>query len=300
LAKLTVQQLDTEIQQLPSLSLVVTEVLSILERGNVDLSTLMRKVSQDQALAARVLKVANSPFYGFSRDVGSLREAGIMLGTHTIKHIVTAVGIINHFSLDDNELFDHVAFWQHAMGTGICAKVLSRHCGFDQETAFTAGLLHDVGKLVMAAHFTEDFIQILAYRDEHDCLLKDAEASVLGFDHSLVGARIAQHWKLPPLIISAIEYHHSPGHKSSSPLAVLIHVADIVCRGLEIGNGGDTLIPAIDDRAMNLIRLNWDNVKDCFHEIEDLNASAGLLVEVGSSTKHTNREKSGERNVIAS
>ncbi|MCK5092489.1 MAG: HDOD domain-containing protein, partial [Gammaproteobacteria bacterium] len=94
MGNLTLEHLDNEIQQLPSLSMIVMEVLSMIEKGNVDLPALMNKIGQDQALAARVLKVANSPFYGFSRNIASLKDAGIMLGIHTLQHIVTAAGII--------------------------------------------------------------------------------------------------------------------------------------------------------------------------------------------------------------
>ena len=279
MGNLTLEHLDNEIQQLPSLSMIVMEVLSMIEKGNVDLPALMNKIGQDQALAARVLKVANSPFYGFSRNIASLKDAGIMLGIHTLQHIVTAAGIIGHFSTNENQNFNHVAFWQHSIGTGICAKVLASHCALDQETAFTAGLLHDIGKLVMAVHFPYDFLQILEYRDEHDCLLKDAERSVLDFDHSIVGAKITEHWKLPALIISSIRYHHTPDAEPVLPLAGLVHIADIICRGMEIGNGGDNSIPVINSSVMQGLGLEWDAVKGSLPEIEKLNASANVLVE---------------------
>ncbi len=251
----------------------------MIEKGNVDLTVLMNKIGQDQALAARVLKVANSPFYGFSRNIASLKDAGIMLGIHTLQHIVTAAGIIGHFSTERNLNFSHAAFWQHSIGTGICAKVLARHSALDQETAFTAGLLHDIGKLVLAVHFPNDFLRILEYRDEHDCLLKDAEKAVLDFDHSIIGAKITEHWKLPDLIISSIRYHHTPDAESVLPLAGLVHIADIICRGMEIGNGGDTLIPVISSGVMEDLGLDWDAVKNSLPEIEKLNASANVLVE---------------------
>ncbi len=277
--QLTRESLDKEIQQLPSLSTIVMEVLRLLDQGDVDLPALMKKIGQDQSLAARVLRVVNSPFYGFPARIGSLKDAGMMLGVHSLRNIVTAAGIMGHFPPGKDESFGRLSFWQHAIGTGVAANVLARHCGLDQEVAFTAGLLHDIGKLVMTVYFPADFAQVLAWRDAQDCLLRDAEQAVLGFDHTLVGVKVAKKWKLPELIMAAIHYHHKPASKPDAPFAALAHVADILCRGLEIGNGGDSLIPALDIRAMERLGLEWDELSHCLPEVEALNANANLLAE---------------------
>ncbi|GMR19462.1 MAG: HDOD domain-containing protein [Gammaproteobacteria bacterium] len=276
---LTRATLEKEIQQLPALSVIVTEVLTMIDRGDVELVVIMQKIGQDQALAARILRVVNSPFYGFSRHIGSLKDAGMMLGVHTLYNIVMAAGIMGHFPPGEDQGFDRLSFWQHAIGTGVAAKVLAGHCGLHQETAFTAGLLHDIGKLVMAAYFPADFDRVLAARNAQDCLLKDAEQLVLGFDHTLVGAKVAQKWKLPVAIIEAIRHHHTPDLVTDRPYTALVHVADILCRGLEIGHGGDMLIPALDVAAMQRLGLGWEVLRAALSEIEALNASANLMAE---------------------
>lgn len=277
--QLTRKSLDKELQQLPSLSTIVMEVLQLLDQGDVDLPALMKTIGQDQALAARVLRVVNSPFYGFPNHIGSLKDAGMMLGVHSLRNIVTAAGIMGHFPLGKDESFSRLSFWQHSIGTGVAAKVLARQCGLDQEVAFTAGLLHDIGKLVMAVYFPADFARVLAWRDEQDCLLKDAEKAVLDFDHTLVGVKVAKKWKLPELITTAIHHHHTPASKPDAPLVALVHVADVLCRGLEIGNGGDSLIPKLDAQVMQHLGLEWEAVRACLPEVESLNANANLLAD---------------------
>ncbi len=277
--QLTHATLEKEIQQLPALSVIVTEFLELIDRGDVELAVLMQKIGQDQALAARALRVVNSPFYGFSRRIASLKDAGMMLGVHTLRKIVVAAGIMGHFPSGEDQGFDRMTFWQHAIGTGVAAKVLASHCGLDGETAFTAGLLHDIGKLVMAVYFPADFDQVLACRNEQDCLLKDAEQAVLGFDHTLVGAKVARKWKMPKAIIEAIRHHHNPDSVTDKPFAALVHIADILCRGLEIGYGGDTLIPGLDVAAMQRLGLDWNLLLAALPQIEALNASANLLAE---------------------
>ncbi|MCW9023830.1 MAG: HDOD domain-containing protein [Gammaproteobacteria bacterium] len=281
MAKLTRESLSKEIQQLPSLSVIVTHLLTQLQRDDVAMAELMEEASHDQALAARILHIANSPFYGLSAHIGSLKDAGTMLGIHTLYNIVTAAGIIGHFPPAEDQNFDRHSFWQHVIGTGICARVLAHHAGMDQELAFTAGLLHDIGKVVMAVYFEEDFARVLAYRDEHDCLIREAEQAVLGFDHTLVGAQVAQSWKLPKPVVDAIKSHHSlPA--TSLPLAELIHLSDILCRGLNIGHGGDDLIPFLKSSVLARLGLNWDIIRSYLGEIENLNRFSDQLIDSAS------------------
>jgi len=287
---LTLETLDKEIKQLPALSEVVMEVIELIDKGEVEFQVLMKKISQDQSLASRVLKVANSPFYGDACKIGSLKGAGVMLGIHTLRSIVTTVGIIGRFSEQSEGKFDRLEFWKHAIGTGITAKVIAMKTGFDQDTAFSAGLLHDIGKLVLDVHFPEDFAHVLSRRDSDQCLLRDAELKELGFDHALVGAKVAKHWKLPVLIQTAISDHHNPHKQSTTPIVDLIHVSDIICRGMEIGNGGDDLIPKLNSGSLNRLRLNWTVIERCLPEIEKENADANQLIEDIEIQAHVDTE----------
>ncbi len=276
MVSLNISNLDREVRELPSLSVVVSQLLSLLQRDDVAMSELMEAIGRDQGLAARILRIANSPFYGLSSHIASLKDAGAMLGVHTLYNIVTAAGIMGQFPHTQDKNFDRLSFWKHAIGVGICAQVLARHGGLDAEVAFTSGLLHDIGKLVMAAYFKADFSYVLAYRDEHDCLLKDAEQAVLGFAHTVIGARVARHWKLPEPVINAIKHHHTL-MDVVSPLSELVHVADILCRALDIGHGGDDLIPVLNMAAMKRLGLDWILLADCLGEIENLNSFSDLL-----------------------
>lgn len=280
MSTLNLDNLDKQIGQLPSLSAIVTRLLTLLQRDDITMAALMSEIGNDQALTARILRIANSPFYGLSTHIGSLSHAGTLLGLHTLRGIITAAGIIGHFPSQQDKHFDRQSFWLHAIGTGIAAQVLARRSGLDPEQAFTAGLLHDLGKLVLAAYFQDDFARVLTWRGEHGCLIREAEQSVLGFDHTEIGARIAQHWKLPKLLVNAIHFHHTlPG--KASPLAELIHVADILCRGMDIGNGGDDLIPALHPDALPRLGLELSDLRAALPEIAHLNRNASMLLEAG-------------------
>ena len=277
MSPLTFEQLGERIQQIPLLPQVVSDVQDILQQVEVDLELLEWTLHKDMAIVARVLRLANSPFYGLSGEISSIHEACLLLGMHTIRNVVTTAGVMMQLPADGDGLIDRKKLWEHSMGTAVAARVIASHAGFDQENAFTGGMLHDIGKLVMDRYFHSDYQAVLHYQVTEDCLLREAETAVLGFDHSIVGARAAQRWRFPASIVEAIEHHHEPDKNAPSKSADIIHVADILCRGLEIGYGGDPLIPILASSAAQRIKLDWDNLEVMLQEIEELYSMTKLI-----------------------
>ncbi|ROR32714.1 HDOD domain-containing protein [Inmirania thermothiophila] len=269
------EELEQGVQRLPSLSLVVQEVLRLLDRDDADFAAIEHKLSQDQALAARVLRVANSPFYGMPREITSIHEATVLLGTHTIRNVVTTAGIIGLFPPEAGGALDRVGLWQHAIGVGVASQVLGRRVGLERETAFTAGLLHDIGKLVLDTLFEPLYRRVVRRCAEADLPFIEAEREVLGIDHAEVGRRVAEHWRLPPVIVAAVAGHHAPG---DAPEAAVVHVADAMTRALEIGNGGCDRVPAPDEAAWRRLGLGEQEALACLREIDALNRSANLFL----------------------
>jgi len=276
---LELTRLEESIKKLPPLPAAVTEVMEILNREEVHFALLDERIGNDPILAARVLTVANSPFYGFGGKIDSIKQACMILGFHTTRNIVMAVGVMSKFDAEQFLRLDLKALWQHSLGTGISAKVLSRHVGVDPEQAFVSGLLHDIGKMVLNMFYSEDYSAVLDYRDEHNCLLLEAENSILGFNHAIVGSLMAHHWKIPDEIINAIKYHHTPEDEQAMPVARLLHVADIVCRKLEIGNGGDAQIPVLHTGVMEKIGLDDKLIEQSSIEIKELIVASAALIE---------------------
>ena len=217
----------------------------------------------------RVLRIANSLFYGLGGRIDNIKDACIVLGVHTTRNIVLAAGTINHLaSSGKSNGLNLLALWRHGVGTGIAAKTLAKNVHVNPETVFTAGLLHDLGKVILDIYFPSDYTKVIAYRDKQNCLLRDAENVVLGFDHALVGARIARRWSLPVSIADTIRDHHSINIDITSKEANLILVADIISRGLEIGDPGDSLVPTIDPVVLQRLELDIPMIEQYFHEIE--------------------------------
>lgn len=277
MSELTLARVMQRIQQLPSLSVVVAEVLHSFNNENVDVQTLVGSISRDQGLVARVLRVANSAFYGLPNHVGSIGEAVVVLGFHSVRSLVLAAGIINQFPPGGGKAFDRLEFWRHAIGTGVAARVLDARPGH-RELAFTAGLLHDVGRLVLDAYFHDDFEGVLAYRATEDCEMIQAESAVLGLTHATIGCEVAKRWKFPLPLQLAIRDHHCPDAEPHALLTDCVHVANVLCHLLEIGHAGDNLAPPLAPGAWQRLGLNRESLKDRFREIERLNASINLLV----------------------
>lgn len=276
----TADKVLREVRQLPSLSVVVLEILDSFRNEGMQIPELVRKISRDQALAARVLRVANSAFYGFPSRIASISEAVVVLGFHTVRSLALAAGIIHQFPPGEGKAMDRLAFWQHAVGVGVCARVIANALGRQPEEAFTAGLLHDIGRLMLDAHFHDDFGQVLGYLEEQDCSLLAAERAVLGIDHAAIGYEVARQWKFPGPIQAAIRDHHQPDG-SPAPLTDVVHFANALAHALEIGNAGYDRVPPVSAGAWERLGGSWEIVESSLPEIERINAGANLLLANG-------------------
>ncbi|MFQ5469052.1 MAG: HDOD domain-containing protein [Gammaproteobacteria bacterium] len=274
---INLDQIGNRIRDFPPLSDSLMAVLRMLNSGDVDFTVLESRIIKEPALATRILSAANSPLYGMSGKMGKLKEACVLLGTNTLRNMVMAIGIIDYLSHGSGNHIDHNKFWKHSIGTGMSARVLAKQFHADKDVAFSAGILHDIGKLVLDIFFAEEYASVVDYRDQNDCLLKEAEDQVLGFNHCEVGAMIAEKWKLPDAITDCIRFHHTPVKTTTSPLVDLIHISDIVCRALEIGNGGDSLIPVIEPQVLERHQLDISDLENQFAEIEQKVELANVL-----------------------
>lgn len=265
------------VEQLPPLPAVVADVLAGFDRQDADVDKIAGKISLDQGMMTRILRVANSSFYGFPGKVGTMRDAVVLLGFHNIRSLVIAAGLIRLFPPGNHGQFDHSLFWQHGIGAGVCARVLANRIGKDGELAFTAGLLHDVGRLVVEVVCPEKSDAVAAYVASRDATLLEAEGAILGIDHAAIGFAVAQRWNFPPAIQLAIRDHHQPRQESGF-LADMVHVASVLCHALDIGNADNDRVPPLSPGAWQRLGLHWDAVKDCLPEIEHQYAAASLML----------------------
>lgn len=254
--QLSLEQAVARLQELPALPLVVSELLASFDDPDVELGALAAQIANDQALAAKTLRLANSSFYGLQSKVRTISQAIAVLGFDSVRALVVGAGLIGNFDAARHKGFDFRAFWRHAIGTALCARALARRGGSPPELAFVAGLLHDIGRLVLVTRFPEQYAQVVAQRALRDCTLLEAERTELGIDHAQVGRALTQHWRIPEQICQAIGSHHQPMEQDYGGLASVVHAADAIAHGLDLSGSQDDLVPPLVQGAWDSLRLD--------------------------------------------
>jgi putative nucleotidyltransferase with HDIG domain len=265
---LSLDEVVSGLQDLPSLPGVVMELLSSIDQEDVDISVLAKKVSHDQALTAKTLRLANSSTYGLQVKVTTIQQAITFLGFQTTRNLITAAAITGCFAEGKCAGFDHKAFWRHSIAAAACARVLARRMRFNQDYAFTAGLLHDIGRLVLVSTRPERYSEAIAWRAAHDCELLEAERAVLGIDHVAAGFALGEHWNFSDTIKLAIAYHHDPEAPGAGFLATIIHVANAIVHALDLAREDDDLVPRVSPVAWTALGLNEEAYLHVFRETE--------------------------------
>lgn len=251
---------------LPMLPKVVQDVLQMLNREDVDLNALARVVDHDQVISAKVLRLANSSYYGASRNVKTLDDAIAIVGFNNFRTLVIASGITG--SITHVPGMDLRRFWRHALVTAGIARTLSRELHLEADTAYISALMHSIGQLLIHLVFPAAGADI-EETCQGRCVLerKAVEHTVLGFDHCQVGAELAERWNFPEEIQRVIRYYADPLNPKACKLAPVVYVAAHIAFGLELGEDArhiaETLNPDVAAKV-GMDRIEWiDRIESC-------------------------------------
>ncbi len=275
---LTLEHVVADLANLPPLPEVVIEILECFQHDNVDTDEIADKIARDQALAARSLRIANSSFYGLQTRVASIHDAMIVLGFRAVRTLVTAASVTSRFGAIHVEGFDQRGFWLHNAGSALAARALAGRVGAAADVAFTAGLLHDLGRLALVVRHPAHYTAVREYRERHDCQWLDAEHDVLGFDHTHIGAALARRWRFATVIEEAVAGHHAPDALPAKSLAGIVHVADIVSHVLEFDPHVEDLVPRLSEVAWHRLGLGWRDFRELLAEVDRQRGTADLLL----------------------
>lgn len=267
-ATIAIEDVIKRIQDLPSLPVVVIELLSSMNQEDIDVHLLATRITLDQSLTAKTLRLANSSFYGMQSKVTSIQQAIAVLGFHAIRTLVTACSLTSSIPPSGSKQFDFQAFWRHSVATAVAAKALAARLRQNTETAFTTGLLHDLGTLVLATRFPAQYERALAYRKEHDCDVITAEHAEFGLDHTLVGSALAAYWKFPATIQAAVASHHEPADPDLISLPLIIYAANIFAHALDLSGQEDDLVPPLSAQIWRTLALSDTACMEIFRETE--------------------------------
>ncbi len=276
MAKMDIKAFRARIESVDSLATipgVLKKLLTIIENPRVSLSEISQFISSDPVLATKVLKMVNSPIYGFPGRISSVNQAVILLGLNVVKGLLFGVSV---FDLMQKAM---VGLWEHSLGCAIVARLIAKKKGLKEpEEASVYGLLHDIGKVLLIVRFPGDYQGAMNASEETGIPIYDAEREVFAADHATVGGWLARKWRFPANLTETIEFHHKPFLSKGIPLeTAIVHVADIFVRGRGYGYAGDSFVPPVNPAAWSLLGLSKPNIRDVLKEMEDsLEETEGL------------------------
>ena len=245
------------IEGLPSFPATHAEILKLANSEDASSDDIAEKLQLDSGLLATIFKLVNSSGYGFRKSVDSLKLAVTLLGLEEIANLVMAAQVFDKLgNYEDGSGLDANEFWRHSIGVAFAARAISKKLQTEAESAFLAGMLHDVGKIVLDRFFVDYYKEVLNIVSDGKTLIVDAEKDVLGVTHADIGAVLAAEWKFANTYLNTIQYHHTPGQASRyKRLVCLIHIADGITRELGFGSGGDSVVPEIQEAALDQFHM---------------------------------------------
>lgn len=214
-------------------------------------------IRDDTGLSSRLLRIVNSPFYGFPAKIDSISHAMALVGTNQLRDLALATSVMQAFADIDTRLISMEAFWRHSIATGVAAKVIgSLRREAELERFFLLGVLHDIGRLVLLSECAQAMTQALQLSIKKQALLYRCERAVLGFDHTQVGQALLKTWRLPPVQQAVVAHHHTPRRTLEYAAEVnTIHLADILVNALRLGSSGERFVPPLEARSWSALEL---------------------------------------------
>jgi len=236
----TAQSLVKGVVNLISLPEIYMRVSQVLEDPNHNAKQLGDIICHDPALTARILRIVNSAYYSLAVKVELVSRAVSVVGEDDLRNLILATSAVEAFKRIPNQLLDIDLFWRHSVHTGIIARLLSRHCNIlHGERLFIAGMLHDIGKLVLYYKEPELSQEVLLEAADSDGLLYAAEKRVIGFTHADVGGALMDAWKLSDTLKDVVTYHHTPLRAKKYPMeTAIVHIANCIVNAI----GPDTIV----------------------------------------------------------
>ncbi|MDD3312964.1 HDOD domain-containing protein [Pseudodesulfovibrio sp.] len=261
------------VKDLPTLPHVLEEVTKLVEDPDASSDAIAKVIATDQVLSAKVLKMVNSPIYGFPGRISSIQHALVLLGFNVIRGIIISTSVFDMMEQNMKGL------WEHSLGCATACNIIARRAGFeDPEEYAVAGLLHDLGKVVTAVQLPDLHRTVLETVKAKDLTYFQAEKDVMGFGHDRINAWLARHWGLPPNIREAMARHHAPQlAQFYKPMSCVVHIGNFLVRLFEFGNSGDDQTSYLRPEALMELKLKMsdldrvmDEMADQFLEVSDV------------------------------
>lgn len=267
------------LKTIPSLPTIYIKVNEIVNDPMSSAADLGRVIEKDPALTSKLLRLVNSAFYGFSGRIKTVTRAITIIGFNQLRDLVLAASVQKLFDgVQDNGISIR-NLWAHNLACGIASRVLAVHRGEkNPESFFVAGLLHDLGRLMMLANYPEKYLTVCQTAIENQCLIHEVEVETFGFTHAQIGGELGRVWKLPGSLIEAISYHHDPlKSTNSTKLTAVVHIADVLVHAFRFGFTCGT-VPPLESESWRQVDLKVGDLKPVVDRIFEQFDDAGAYL----------------------
>lgn len=254
----SIMQRVKSIEELPSFPATHAEILKLAKGKKASSQDIAEKIQLDPGLLATVFKLVNSSYYGFGRKIDSLNLAVTLLGLEEVANLVMAAQVFDKLGhYDGGAGIDLHEFWKHSVGTAFIAREIAKHLKVESDSAFLSGMLHDLGKIVLDRYFSEYYAEVVRTVQQDGVSIYEAEKAVLSVSHAEIGGQLAREWKLADPFYASMVHHHCPQNaQTNTSLVCLIHLADVLCKQMGYGSGGDDILPEFDALALETFSLD--------------------------------------------
>ena len=243
--------------KLPEMPSTAFELNEIVADPTASAHSIAEVVNKSPSLATLLLKIVNSSLYGFPSKINNISRAVTIIGTREITGLALGLSIVKAFKDIPKEVIDISSFLRHSIACGIISRILAAKKNISQtEQMFVAGLLHDIGRLIIYQYFPDQAMTLLSLAAASDNLVYQQENQILGGNHSLIGQYLLKEWKLPFELQNNIFFHHNPSDAPDPVMATIIHLADIMVNALKLGSSGERFVPFFDEKAYEILEIS--------------------------------------------
>lgn len=274
------------VKQMPTLPDVYAKVKKAFEDPSLSIEYLSDAIRLDQALTISLLRLANSPLYGYRKKISSISQAVMLIGLRELYSLVLSVSIMGLFPIKDKpgDPFPAKKYWEHSLGVAVAARILGTSMSYPRpDELFVAGLIHDIGIMIEKMYLGDKFGAVCRKAQDENISFIDAENKELGFNHLNVGQVLTENWQFPQLLVTTTAHHQKPSEIDDPEIrkaACIVHLAHVMVRSMGLGWAGDPYVPKVDPDAVKALHLvPWNDMPMLLSRIwKDYKVSMEILI----------------------
>lgn len=284
-SNLSPKQLIEDSKELGSPPIIYRRLMEVINHPRGGAGDVANVIREDTALTARLLKLVNSAFFAFPKKIDTVSQAVSVVGTSQVRDLSLATSVTDMFSGVPADILDVEGFWKHSLACGVAARVVAgMRNEANVERFFVAGILHDVGRLVLLLRAPDVTRELMEAARAEEKLLYEVERAALGWDHARVGGMLMKHWSMPEALVEALALHHDPTRAQRYPVeAATMHVADILANALQMGSSGERFVPQISAGAWSKLGVAPQMVSFAVEEVDQQYTAAVHLLGLDES-----------------